>query len=91
MCAWRLDQPVEAWPGTYTKAPRWVGYVDGVVHHVIRKVIKLDDDTVDVFLACAPVSWPSVQIDPNTSVHRYGEVAIDCMTCLVRSWSTETP
>lgn len=63
---------------------RLVIRVDGVSH----EVVKLDGNTASVVLACAPGGL-ALLVDPSTLVYAYGEIDVDCMTCLVRrAWVT---
>lgn len=62
----------------YARTHRLVVRVDGVSH----EVIKLDGNTASVTFACSPVD--AVLVHPNTLVYEYGEIDVDCMSCLVR-------
>lgn len=62
----------------FARTHRLVVRVDGVSH----EVIKLDGNTSSVTLACAPTL--GLLVDPDTVVYEYGEIDVDCMTCLVR-------
>lgn len=62
----------------FTRTHRLVVRVDGVFH----EIIKLDGNTSSVTLVCAPTL--GLLVDPDTVVYEYGEIDVDCMTCLVR-------
>lgn len=78
-----LDQPALRRMNAYARSHRLVIRIDDVSH----EVIKLDGFTASVTLACAPRL--AVLVDVDTLVHEYGDIDIDCMTCLVkRGWVT---
>lgn len=76
-----LDAPRNSSTNRFARTHRLVARVDGVSH----EIIKLDGNTASMTLACAPRF--AVLVDPNTLVYEYGEIDVDCMTCLVgRAW-----
>lgn len=74
-----LDQPAVQRMIKYAKTRRLAVRVDGISH----EIIKLDGNTASVTLACEPTM--GLLVDPGTLVYEYGEIDIDCMTCLVRA------
>lgn len=73
-----LDQAAVRRMNAYARTHRLVVRIDGMTH----EVIKLDGNTASVTTACEPRFV--LLVDPDTAVFEYGEIDIDCMTCLVR-------
>ncbi len=77
-----LDEALAARRNAYARRHRLVVRINDVTHEVLR----LDGNTASVTLACEP--GLGVLVDPDTLVHEYGEIDVDCMTCLVRrAWA----